>query len=166
MITINCGRPSELNRSLRTLNPVSVYHLCINTQDHFWCTDDNIEDMIREFVKFPNLVCIEFNGNSFPTLADTINFLTFLSYNTCNLRSLRMPILPPYPGQYRIQDRSFMVNKLLQTIFNHQSLFDVKFYSPPNTPRYPNDTNDWTNSLNIKIKSLIRNHQNKQDSKL
>lgn len=166
MITIECGRPSELIRSLRTFNPASVYHLRIMTQQHFWYTNDRIHDTIQELVKLPNLRCIEFNGDSYPSLADTVEFLMFLSYNTCNLRDLTMPIQPPFPGQYPIRDRNFLVNKLLHVIFTHQSLYNVKFYSPSNSLRHPDSENDWTNSLNMKIKSLIRNHQNKADSKL
>lgn len=153
MITLEVGRPSELTKSLTVLNVMSVNHLRVCTKTHFWHTNDSLQSLVDEMGRFENLMYFEFVGDSYPTLLDVSNFLEFLRSSTCNMKVLKMPISPPFPAQYRIQDRTFMVNKVLYLIHNCRSIVSANFY-------YKNgggEENRWVCNLNMKLRSILRN---------
>jgi hypothetical protein len=161
MITIEVGRPSELVRNLRILNPMNVRHLRVRTYSHFWHTDDRLEDVISAIGDLRNLEHLDFVGDSHPNLLDLVNFLSFLQSRSCTLKTLNMPVSPPFPGQYRIQDRTFMTNKLLYLIHNCRSITSTtfRFKNSPNGDR----EDEWVLGLNAKVRSLLRNRGNREE---
>lgn len=178
MITLEAGRPNELSQSLAMLNSTTITHLRIRMHSHFWHTHDSMKTLKNEMRRFRNLLFLEFTGDSYPSLLDISDFLQFLDPSVCNIRVMKIPISPPFPGQYRIQDRTFLINKILYSIYNCRSIVSVKFYS-----KYGGDGEDgesegenecknwddheserrcserkyWVRELNAKMKSILRN---------
>ena len=153
MITLEVGRPRELSRSLEMLSVMNVRHLRIHTKTHFWYTNDGLRDLVNKMGDFQNLLFLDITGDSYPSLLDITNFLEFLRSDSCNLKVLNIQISPPFPGQYCIQDRSFMVNKILHLIHNCRSIVRAKFY-------YKNEEgngNVWVSEFNAKLNSILRN---------
>jgi len=157
MITLEVGRPNELAQSLAMLNAMSVNHLRIHTKTHFWHTNDNLHSLVNEMERFKNLMFLEISGDSYPTLLDVSNFLEFLRSGTCNVKILKMPISPPFPGQYRIQDRTFMVNKVLYLIHNCRSIVRANFHCKNGE----GGGDGWVHELNVKLRSILRNRDGK-----
>jgi hypothetical protein len=164
MMKINVGRPSELIKVLSAITPCGVRHLQVRTHSHFWHTHDCIKTLSDKVASLVNLESLEFIGSSYPNLFDITRFLEFLHESSTNIKNLVIPISPPFPGQYPIQDRSFMVNKILHMIFRKNSLMKVRFYSKYDTldenesiTKIP-DKDEWVSELNRKINGLIRNH--------
>ena len=151
MITLEASRPCELSHSLKMLNVMNIKHLCIRTKEHFWHTNDKLQDLKNEIEEFKNLFILEINGDSYPSLMDISIFLGFLRSENCNIKVLNLQISPPFPGQYYTQERIFMVNKILHMIHNCRSIVSVKFY-------YKNGEDDvWVRELNAKLRSILRN---------
>ena len=173
MITITIGRPSDLVQQLSIMNIMHTNHLRINTNSHFWHTDDDLSPLVQALSRLRNLECLEFMGHSFPTLFSITEFITFLHDSPCDIKKLILPISPPFPGQYCIQDRHFMVNKILHTVHRKKSLEIVHFYSKNSvTDEFRGDESicfqedNWIVQLNKKIKSLLRNHRYSHQSHL
>lgn len=151
MITLEVGHPRELSHSLEMLNTMNVKHLHIHTRAHFWHTNDQLQDIKNMIGEFYNLLFIEITGDSYPSLLDITNFLGFLRSENCNIKVLKLQISPPFPGQYRIQDRTFMINKVLRLIHDCRSIVSTQFY-------YKNGKDDvWVRELNEKLRSILRN---------
>jgi hypothetical protein len=170
MLTITSGRPSELVRSLGMINTMSVRHLRIMTHSHFWHTDDCISELVRKFGSLQYLETLEIVGDSYPTLLTLSEFLMFLHSSTCVLQTLTVNVSPPFPCQYRIQDRSFLTNKILHLIFDCKTLVNITFHSENVSVRNDetkiHQEDKWVKGLNVKARSLIRNHGTRESSRL
>lgn len=157
MLNINAGRPSELVNSLSIVK-YPIKHVRVNCYTHFWDTDDSVQDLITAFCSMEGLEFLEIIGDSYPNLLDIAVFIEFIKSKNCELKFLKMNIRAPFPGQYRIQEKNLMVNKILYTLFECSSLRGVMFIS--------NEQNKWVDNLNIKIQTLLRNHANRASSQL
>lgn len=147
-MTVTSGRPSDLGRVLSS-GLGNIRHLRVICETHFWHTDDNLGEIVNMLAKMDSLEILEFVGNSYPDLLNVSTLLGFMRSERCNLKFLRMNIVSPFPGQYRIQDQSFMVNKVLGTLYNCKSLIGVVFET---------STQDrWVHELNAKIRSILTN---------
>ena len=156
MISLEVDSPRQLANLLGTLNVMSVKHLRIHTRAHFWHTSDQMRVLVNKMGQFQNLLFLEVIGDSYPSLSDISNFLEFLGSSNCNLKNLKMTISPPFPGQYRIQDRTFMVNKILHLIYNCRSIISAAFYCK----NREGEDNIWVCELNAKLRSILRNRRN------
>lgn len=148
-MTFRVGRPSELVQALQ-VSDMNIQSIRVICETHFWNTTDNIHNLVEELGKHTFLEELVIMGESYPDLVMVNEFLMFLDMPRCRVNTLLIPILTPFPGQYRIQDRIMITNTIVSRIHNCRSIRRVIF-------RSKNGEDEWVEDMNAKMRSILRN---------
>ena len=148
-ISLQVSNILDLSTSLDSISR-EIHTLRILTHSQFWHTGESLVNLVDKLGRFKSLQHLEICGGSYATILSIARFTMILN-ELPNIKNLKMNIRIPFPGEYRIQDRSFIINRILQTLFKCPSLESTVFVSK--------EQNTWVRELNGKIRSLFRNRQ-------
>ena len=155
-ISIQVNSILELSTSLDSITH-EIHTLRIITHPHFWDSSESLVNLVDKLGRFKSIRSLELCGGSYGTLLNVLQFIMILNVLP-HIKNLKMNIRAPFPGEYRIQDKNFIVNRILQMLFKSPSLESAVFVS--------REQNTWVRELNAKIRSLFRNRQSGEKDRI